>query len=322
MRVTNGAGAVAIVWGYLVALCAAEALIAWRQPTLGLVLDSLIVAAALLPHAASGTAGASGAFGLARGRLDVLPALALVPLLRLLSLTLPNKHVPEFYWNAIVMTPIFFGIALTMSSLRLSPAELSWRRGTRRAAWLTAASGLPLGALGYLLLRPAREWHTGRPDQLVLVVLILAMTAAVEETLFRGVLLGLADYALGARAVLWVALVQASLYIGTRNVGFVALMVATGLLFGAVTRASGSLWGALAARVVMLVSMATLWRLPSGQLADAVSAGAARWLTRGLEVGLAAAALGYAVWLLTRPRAAADAESDAPAPERGFSPFP
>lgn len=44
---------------------------------------------------------------------QALPVLSLIPLLRIRSSAMPDKSIPEIYWNALIGAPLLIAAALT-----------------------------------------------------------------------------------------------------------------------------------------------------------------------------------------------------------------
>lgn len=171
----------------LAAIVVAEALVAWGgnisgSIASGLVLEGLVVGCVLTARRAPG--------------LRTLPplsaallVLALVPLARLASYSLPAHHgLPRITWPAAV------GVVLLIGAWRLAPLagqeslRSRLRRPVRQDA-LLAAGAVPVGLLlfGLIATEDARL-PRGAPAIAAAIVLV-AFAALAEELVFRGVLL-------------------------------------------------------------------------------------------------------------------------------------
>jgi membrane protease YdiL (CAAX protease family) len=190
----------------------------------------------------------------------ILPVLALAPLLRLLSLTMPIRHLSQIYWYALVGTPLLIAAALTARLLDLSKTCLGLRTWSWRPQILIASSGLPLSMAAFLLLRPeapiARlDWREMAIGSLILIV----FTGFTEEILFRGMLQQVANEALGQAGILCSSILFAVMYIGSLSLSYVLFIGLVGLFFGWCVNQTGSIWGVVLAHSMLSIGMMLVW---------------------------------------------------------------
>jgi uncharacterized protein len=107
-----------------------------------------------------------------------------------------------------------------------------------------ASTGLGLGTLQYLILRPpplapAQTWAQIWPPALILLV----STGLLEELIFRGLLLRTATQALGAWGLAYSALLFATMQLGYRCPAHAAFAFAMGAFFACVVQRTRSLSG-------------------------------------------------------------------------------
>lgn len=225
----------------LVAFAGAELVATFVDPIAGVALHGLILSAVLL---ASGVGGAE----LARdqgplGRL--MYSLALVPLIRIVSLAMPLTRFDEPLWFVAAAAPVAVAGIVVTAALGLRPREIGVRL-SRRAVRLqlgVVAFGLALGLCEYHILRP--EPLAG---ELTLVrfigpaLVLMFATGFFEEFIFRGILQRTASQALGAPlALVYVSLIFAILHIGYASVTDFAFVFAIALLYGWVVMRTGSI---------------------------------------------------------------------------------
>ncbi|MBI1884977.1 MAG: CPBP family intramembrane metalloprotease [Chloroflexi bacterium] len=229
----------AVALATLALFAAAEIATTYVNAVLGLALHGLLLSA-LFVAAGRGAAGAPLTEPLNR----LLFSLTLVPLIRILSLSLPLARFDQAYWYLMAGVPVFTATVVVMASLDLRPADVALR--LRWSGW-----HLPVVLLGCGL--GIAEYHILRPDplidglalrQFVLPALILlAATGFLEELLFRGVLQQTATAALGWAGVLYVSAVFAILHIGYRSGIDVAFVFAIALIYGWAVKRTGSIIG-------------------------------------------------------------------------------
>jgi membrane protease YdiL (CAAX protease family) len=192
--------------------------------------------------------------------LEVLPVLGLVPLLRIASLTIPVRDLPQIYWYAVTGAPLLVALAMTG---RFLGAE--WCRETFALVWsrtqaLIALSGVPLGLMAYLVLRPDRiEPHLTPPLFATGLLILIPFNALMEELLFRGALQRMLVGVFGDLGVAVTAVLFMTTYLGTRSAPYVLLVGLIGFGFGACVRRTGSLAGAVLAHGLVSIGLLLVW---------------------------------------------------------------
>jgi len=174
----------------------------------------------------------------------LLLALALAPLIRILSLTMPLENLDLMYWYAIVGAPLMITALLVARTLGLSWRSLGFTLRSLRIQALVVAAGLAFGVAEYFILKPKPlinelSWGTFWLPALILLI----GTGFNEELVFRGVMQSASSDALGKWAILYVTVVFAVLHLGYKSVVDVAFVFAVGLFFGWVVAKTRSLLG-------------------------------------------------------------------------------
>lgn len=243
-----------------------------ERPAWVAYLSAAVLAEALLPFTAVGTALIDAAvlvlalsqFGwaqrspLAIGDPDVrlLPAIALVPLMRLLSLTMPAPDLPHVAWFALAGAPLLLTVPATarlvvMDIGQMGLARLSRDRLTVAIVALSIPAGLLLGATTPDNVRLPID----TPLATGAAALVLVACAAIpEELIFRGILQPLMVGRVGPAGVVVTGAVSASTYLGTGSAAAVVLVGAMSLAYGWEVARSGSLWAPLVGHSLLVVS--------------------------------------------------------------------
>jgi membrane protease YdiL (CAAX protease family) len=230
---------------YLGALVVAELLVNLWWLRSAILLDTAILAA-LLVHGSVGP--------LAERRF--LVALALAPLIRIVSLSLPLGALTATGGWALTGGTLFVGALTTIRVLELTRGELALRLGSLRTQLIVGLLGFPIGTLSYMALRPlpmlpSLDW------QLVLLpsVVLLLCGGFLEELILRGVLQTTAYDVFGWRGVAYVALVSTVLSMGFLSVQYSALVLVVSWLFGWIVVRTGSLLGVTLAHGIACVML-------------------------------------------------------------------
>jgi len=174
----------------------------------------------------------------------LLLALALAPLIRILSLSMPLENVDLIYWYAIVGAPLMIAALLVARTLGLSWRNLGFTLRSLRIQALVVIAGLAFGVVEYFILKPEPLIDEFSWGAFWLPALILLIgTGFNEELVFRGVMQSASSDALGKSAILYVTVVFAVLHLGYKSAVDVAFVFAVGLLFGWVVAKTRCLLG-------------------------------------------------------------------------------
>lgn len=192
--------------------------------------------------------------------IDILPILALAPLLRFASLSLTLRDFPPIYAYAIAGTPLLLAVLLTVRLLGLSPNDLGFSLPPSVLHLLVALSGVPLGLLGCLILRPSPvsatfDWYETVISSLVLLILV----AFPEEVIFRGMLQRTVSELFGPSGLLLSSLLFAAMHVSSRSLVYVVFSGSVGLLFGWYVMRTGSIWGAVLGHGLLITGLILVW---------------------------------------------------------------
>ncbi len=184
---------------------------------------------------------------------QLLLALALLPLVQLLSLSLPTRLVPTLDWFVMIGAPVYVLLVLAAYRFRLRPDELGLRRTRWQPQARIAIIGAALAIPGYLILRPAPLVADPTPLNVATAMVIVAIFGGVlEEGLFRGVIQSIGERSIARRSIVVSAFATGLLYSATLDVRYLAFAVLVGILFSTVVRRTGSIVGVAAGHAALL----------------------------------------------------------------------
>lgn len=191
----------------------------------------------------------------------VLPVLMLAPLLRILSLVMPVRPIPQIYWYALVGAPLLLAGILVVRLLDLPKAGLGLQLSSPFAQGLIALSGVPLGIAAFWILEPRPIVPVSNWGMVLIASAILAVFSGfAEEFIFRGLLQQVAGEAFGGRvAVLCSTIVFAAMYVGSLSLIYLAFIGLVGLFFGYCAHKTRSIWGVTLAHSVMNILLIVVW---------------------------------------------------------------
>jgi membrane protease YdiL (CAAX protease family) len=251
--------AVVTVHAYLLAIVAAEALTALLHPAIG-VLCHVFLLIVLLAHSAWRPEAA---------HRPVLPALALLPILRILSVVMPIRGVDPIFWHLLIGVPLAVATFLALRAIGFSWADIGLGPGWAAPWWqlVIALSAVPLSLAGYLIIRP--EFPQAGAPLMTLIGGALVLTffsGFLEELIFRGVIQHAAGDALGGSGIFYSSLAFAAVYIGSLSPAYIIFIGLVGLFFGWCVQRTGSIWGVALAHSWLNIGLLLVWPLVAAGL--------------------------------------------------------
>ena len=218
---------------YLMAIAAAELVTALVNPVGGMVfhvviLFSLIIHSSFAKHPSR----------------KLYLALALAPLIRIVSLSMPLSYFTQVHRYLLVAVPLFMAILVAMRILNFKPSDVGLTLRKPPLQGVVTLTGVGFGWVEYHILRPDPLVPTMTLEGVVVAALILlAATGFLEELAFRGVMQRSAEEALGRWGWVYVAVLFSVLYIGYLSATQWCFVLLVGLFYGWVVRRTGSLLG-------------------------------------------------------------------------------
>ncbi len=234
---------------YLLAITVAEVIVVILEPETGIVTASIIGIACHTIILLATLIDAALIDKYSHGRLVL--SLSLVPLIRIISLTLPLADIPRIWQYLIVYLPLLAAAIVVVRLLDYKPKDIGVRFGFIPIQLIVGLVGLGFGIAEYFILvvmppEPLLEMLAVEPTfqatWLPALVLLLS-TGFVEELIFRGVLQRAAVEVLGGWGVVYVSYIFAILHIGFLSWIDVAFVFGVALFFGWVVKKTGSLLG-------------------------------------------------------------------------------
>ncbi|MDB5077941.1 MAG: putative metal-dependent rane protease [Chloroflexi bacterium] len=239
-----------VVTLYLVAIAGVEISVARGAVVPGIVCDAFLILL-LLNH-----------YMLLKptSNRQALPVIALLPLLRIISVTVTFREAPTIYWYVLTGLPVLAAAIITARALDFTWGDLGLRFQYRPLQGIIALTGLPLSLVAYALVHPKPIFASFTAQHLIAAAVILfVFVGLTEEFLFRGLLLRVTSSLFGRLAIVWNAAAFASLYAGSLSLPFIGFMGLVGLLFAWSARRTGSIWGVVLAHSALIVGMTCIW---------------------------------------------------------------
>lgn len=193
----------------------------------------------------------------------IFPALALVALLRTLSIAAFVPRLPAYLSYAAVGLPVLVGAYLALrlmdEPVYRRPAAVEWP-----LEWEVglAILGLPAGLLGYLLLRPAPILPDPTLPTVLAAMAVLAVFGGfLEEVVYRVVLQSAAIDAFSSEqaGIVFAATVGGVMYWGSGSIPYAIAILWLGIALGFALSRGATLRAIAASHTVLLWGMALLW---------------------------------------------------------------
>jgi len=175
----------------------------------------------------------------------LLLSLALVPLVRIISLCMPLANIPQIWWYLIIYIPLLAAAVVVMRILNYRPEQVGLTFKWSPVQLVVALTGVGFGIVEYFILTEEAT-TTGlvlQQTPLLAAFLLLVCTGFVEEFIFRGVLQHSAVEAFGGWGIVYVSLLFAILHMGFLSWIDVLFVFVVALFFGWVVKKTGSLLG-------------------------------------------------------------------------------
>ncbi|HEX79196.1 MAG TPA: CPBP family intramembrane metalloprotease [Dehalococcoidia bacterium] len=229
---------------YLLAIVTAEVVTVFSQPIWGIACHFVILLAIVIDSA----------------KIDryyygrMMLSLSLVPLVRIISLSMPLADIPQLWWYPIIYLPLLVAAIVVARLAEYKPRDVGITFGNSLGLiplyLLIGALGIGLGVVEYFILKaePLVVDPTWQNAWLPALVLLFS-TGFVEEFIFRGVIQRAVVNVFGSWGIVYVSLLFAVLHLGWIEVAnplswvdivFVFVIV---LFFGWIVKKTGSLLG-------------------------------------------------------------------------------
>jgi membrane protease YdiL (CAAX protease family) len=233
---------------YLVAIAGAEAVSAFSVPPWGMLCHIAILTAIMVR---------SALVNLYSHQRLMLP-LALVPLMRIISLALGTVDIPEVWIYLVTYASLFAAAVVVVRILKYSKVEIGFSSQRLGMQLLVGVTGIALAFAAYVVLRPESISIIGGLtwQQAWLPALILLLYAGfVEEFVFRGLIQYGAVHTFGGWGIVYVSLLFAVLYIGFIPLTWVAFAFIISLYFGYIVKKTNSILGVGVAHSLLNVAL-------------------------------------------------------------------
>ena len=175
-------------------------------------------------------------------------SMSIAPLIRIVSMGMPLGYFRQEWWYLLSSIPLFATSFVIARTIPLNRREINLQMPDLRhlpLSLLVALSGIPLGAIEFVILRPtpivsSLDWRKVTIASLILLI----GTGFIEELIFRGILQTTVSELYNSWwAIVYVSVLFGELHTGHMSVVDVFFVIGVALYFAAVVKSTRSLLG-------------------------------------------------------------------------------
>ena len=183
-------------------------------------------------------------------------ALALAPLMRIVSLSIPLSQFTQIYWYLFISIPLLIAIIITIRVLNFRLPEVGLSMGNLLPQGAVALTGIGFGLIEYYICKPDPLIDKLTWGEILLPALVLLVaTSFVEELAFRGIMQRSSIEVLGPQGWMYIAVLSSVLYIGYLSAMHWFVVFLVGLFFGWIVKRTGSLLGVTLSHGIINISL-------------------------------------------------------------------
>jgi len=220
---------------YLIAITAAEIVTAHYSVEIGIAMHTLILFALLVNSSLTSSSMFS----------NLLRSMMILPMIRIIGLSIPIMQVQPLYWFPIIAIPLFGASFTLMRTQKLTRKKVGLIVGNIPLQLAIALSGVVLGFVEYMILKP-QPLISSFTFETVLIggVILLISTGFAEELLFRGILQRNAENVLGnIYGLIYTAVLFTALHIGWNSTLDLLFVFGVAIFYGYAFQKTRSLFG-------------------------------------------------------------------------------
>ncbi len=219
---------------YLLVITAAETVTVFLAPLWG-ILSHIIILITLILHSALASE---------YPYRQLVLSLALVPLVRVMSLSMPLSNIPQIWWYPIIYAPLVVAAVVVMRLTGYKAEDVGLTAKLLPIQLAVMLTGVLLAVAEYFILSPEPLVSEFTWQEIWLpALLLLICTGFTEEFIFRGVLQRTAVEAFKGWGIVYVSFLFAILHMGFLSWIDVVFVFVVALFFGWVVKRTGSLLG-------------------------------------------------------------------------------
>lgn len=213
-----------ILIGYLGLLVLAELVTTYSNKEIGLMIHFSILFALLI----------QSSFTKSFTYATLLRSMMVLPIIRIIGLTMPLMNIPTLYLFPIIAIPLFASSIAFMKIQGMNRKRVGLIIGNLKVQIIIALTGPFLGFIEYNILHPLPLIHNFDITNLLFGIIVLTIsTGLAEELLFRGIIQKNAEDVLGMGiGLLYTSLLFTSLHIGWNSITDLIFVFSVAIFYG------------------------------------------------------------------------------------------
>ena len=224
-----------ILSGLILALVLAEVVTTYIDMQWGLLINGLILVSLIIGSVVSESPNFS----------NLLRSMIVLPLIRIIGLSMPIMKIDTLYWFPIISIPLFAAAYFLIRGQSMTRQSVGLVKGDLKIQIPIIFTGIVFGAIEYLILKPEPLIATFTLFNLVFAGIILTIsTGFAEELLFRGILQKNAENVMGKyMAILFASVIFSILHTGWMSFLDLIFVFLVAIFYGFVFQQTRSIFG-------------------------------------------------------------------------------
>ena len=224
-----------ILLGLILALILAEVVTTYIDMQWGLLINGLILISLIVGSVVSDSPNFS----------NLLRSMIVLPLIRIIGLSMPIMKIDTLYWFPIISIPLFAAAYFLIRGQSMTRQSVGLVKGDLKIQIPIIFTGIVFGAIEYLILKPEPLIATFTLFNLVFAGIILTIsTGFAEELLFRGILQKNAENVMGKyMAILFASVIFSILHTGWMSFLDLIFVFLVAVFYGFVFQRTRSIFG-------------------------------------------------------------------------------
>ncbi len=183
-------------------------------------------------------------------------SLMLIPLIRIISVSIPLSGIPEVFEYIVVSVPLFITGAIVAKMVGLTYTDLGFRFDRLHSKLLIGLLGILLGFVKFFIFQLGKTDISTTPEVFLIWTLLLIYLGFLEEFLYRGIIYNAFLRVLSQKkAVFFTSFLYATLTISTKSFVNVLFAFLISIIFCGVFTRQKSLTGLYLAHGLMNITL-------------------------------------------------------------------
>lgn len=226
---------IVLLISYLIIFAGSELLIAYNYLEIGLYIHILIIPILIINSALTSSPNFS----------NLLRSMVIVPMIRVVGLSVPILNIEPIYWYVLVSVALFAAGIILIKNQNLSRKSVGLVFGNIPVQLTVALTGLAFGYIEYQILKPNPLISSFTIETALLAAFILILsTGLAEELIYRGIIQKDSENVLGKMwGLLYASLIFVSLHIGWNSDLDLIFVLFISIFYGYVFQKTRSIFG-------------------------------------------------------------------------------